>query len=77
MRLGQIILLILLTSSVICPAFSQRSDTNVLRLSDSSLNELTSDTLSFLDSIAGSIDPFFYRSDSLNPQILINQTDSN
>lgn len=77
MRLGQIILLILLTSSVIYPAFSQRSDTNVLRLSDSSLNELTSDTLSFLDSIAGSIDPFFDRSDSLNPQIPINQTDSN
>ncbi len=77
MRLGPIILLFFLTSTVIYPAFSQRSDANVLQLSDSSLNELASDTLLFLDSLAGSINPFFNLSDSLNPQNSINPTDSN
>jgi hypothetical protein len=76
MRLGQIILLSFFFAVIAAPAISQRSDTNVLELSDSAVNELTIDSLLFLDSIAKSIDPFFDRSDSINTEKLTPPTDS-
>ncbi len=76
MRLGQIILLSFSFAVIAAPAISQRSDTNVLELSDSAVNELTIDSLLFLDSIAKSADPFFDRSDSINTEKLPPPTDS-
>ena len=76
MRLGHIIALFILYPVVFFPAFSQGINDNVLELNDSSLNDLATDSLLFIDSIAKSVDPFFDQSNGLNPQNSINSFDS-